>query len=403
MLKSICTRALFLSLLLASCTIAFAQIQADSSQLSSSDTSSVGNGNTRLAPAWQKIGNTGLSTQNWWIQLDRAGNMYVSSNNPTAGGVSRSTDKGFHWTVINTGFTCHLHRGMGLAPDGTVFVGNDYCTTFAEGNNHFYWLDNVNGSGTVWNMVATPSSIGNGGAINESVIANDGKTIVSTTYSGIWLSTNNARSWFLSPGSPFQGTKGVAEGMDTHKQPDGTIYAGFAHGGVYYSKDNGYHFARLGYPPTNPGNTNGAGGDIWAMATAPAGLVGGYLMVGVGNSGNNGAGSGIWCYGPQAPPNGHWVNCGNNDFMGLGNVDFTRIVVNPGKTRAIAIAYGDRGRPVIYSDDGVNWIACISGLPPDPSTNSGGANTQGMNVDPATGYVYIVLKNGDIYRTTQPQ
>ncbi len=357
----------------------------------------------RPAPSWQKIGNTGLPNQSWWIQFDRAGVMYVSSNNPLAGGVSKSTDKGYHWKVINTGFTCHLHRGMGLAPDGTVFVGNDYCTAYSQGNNHFYWLDNVKGSGTVWTRVTTPNSIGNGGTINQSVIANDGRTIVATSYSGIWLSTNNARSWFLSPGSPAQGTNGVAEGIDTYKQPDGTIYAGFAHGGVFYSKDNGYHFARLGYPPANPGNTNHVGGDIWAMTTAPAGPVAGYLMVGAGNSGNNGAGAGLWCYGPQAPPNGHWVSCGNNQYVGQGQVDFTRIVVNSSKTRAIAIAYGDRGHSVIYTNDGMNWNPCSSGLPPDPSTTRGGANTQGMEIDPVTGYVYIVLKNGDIYRTTQPQ
>jgi hypothetical protein len=62
----------------------------------------------------------------------------------------------------------------------------------------------------------------------------------------------------------------------------------------------------------------------------------------------------------------------------------------------IGIHYGDRG---IYSDDGVNWNACNSGLPPDPGTTIARANTQGMNIDPATGYVYIVLKNGDVYRT----
>ncbi len=396
------TRTLLGCFFLVSCALVFAQDQADNSTTSSQSTTSYGL--ARPAPAWQKIGNTGLPTQNWWIQFDRAGYMYVSSNNPPAGGVSKSTDKGFHWTTIDTGFSCHLHRGMGLAPDGTVWVGNDYCTVYAQGNNHFYWLDNVKGSGTVWTAVTTPKGVGNGATINESVIANDGKTIVATSYSGIWLSTDNARSWFLSPGSPYQGVGGVAEGMDTHKQPDGTIYAGFAHGGVYYSKDNGYHFSRLGYRPPNPGNTNGNGGDIWAMATAPAGAVAGYLMIGAGNSGNNAAGTGIWCYGPQAPPNGHWVFCGNNAFAGESRFqDFTRIVVNPSKTRVIAIIYGDRGQSVVYSDDGMNWNACNSGLPRDASTTAGGANTQGMNVDPATGYFYIVLKNGDIYRTTQPQ
>lgn len=57
----------------------------------------------------------------------------------------------------------------------------------------------------------------------------------------------------------------------------------------------------------------------------------------------------------------------------------------------------------IYTDDGVNWNPGSSGLPADASTRAGGANTQGMNIDPATGYVYIVLKNGDVYRTTVPQ
>jgi hypothetical protein len=353
---------------------------------------------TKPAPAWQKIGNTGLPTQNWWIQFDNKGYMYVSANNAPAGGVSKSTDKGYHWTVINTGFTCHLHRGMGIAPDGTIFVGNDYCSSFGQGNNHFYWLDNVSGSGTHWTTVTTPS-MNNGGQINGAVIANDNKTIVAATYSGIWLSTNNARTWSLAPGSPAQGGKGVAEGIDTFKQPDGTIYAGFANGGIFYSKDNGYHWSKLGYPPGNVTN-----GDVWAMATAPAGPYAGYLMVFAGNAGaSNKTGTGFWCYGPAAAPNGTWHFCGNNQYAGQMAQDATSIVVNPAKTRVIAIYYGDRGLSPVYSDDGLNWKICGTGLPADSSTTAGGANTQGMSIDPATGYAYIVLKNGDIYRTTQTQ
>jgi hypothetical protein len=353
---------------------------------------------TAPAPVWQKLGNTGMPTQNWWIQFDRKGYMYVSSNNAAAGGVSKSTDKGYHWTVINTGFSCHLHRGMGIAPDGTLFVGNDYCNNFNQGQNHFYWLDNVSGSGTHWTVVTSPS-MNNGGQINGSVVANDGKTIVSATYSGIWVSTNNARSWTLAPGSPAQGGKGVAEGIETFKQPDGTIYAGFANGGVFYSKDNGYHWSKLGYPPGNVTN-----GDVWAMATAPIGPYAGYLMVFAGNAGaTNKTGTGFWCYGPLAAPYGTWHFCGNNQYAGQFAVDVTSIVVNPAKTRAIAIHYGDRGTLPVYTDDGVNWKAAGSGLPADASTNAGGANTQGMSIDPVTGYAYIVLKNGDIYRTTQVQ
>lgn len=352
----------------------------------------------RPAPVWQKLGNTGLPTQNWWIQFDKKGYMYVTSNNSMTGGVSRSTDKGYHWTVINTGFTCHLHRGMGMAPDGTIFVGNDYCPQYNQGQNHFYWLDNVRGSGTYWTTVTTPK-YNYGGQFNASVVANDGKTIVSVTYSGIWLSTDNARTWFMAPGSPQQGQTGVAEGIETYKQPDGTIYAGFAHGGVFYSKDNGYHWNKLGYPPGN--NTNG---DIWAMATAPAGPYGGYLMVFAGNAGaSNKTGTGFWCYGPQAAPNGTWHFCGNNQYVGQIAIDVTQIVTNLAKTRSIAIRYGDRGLKPVYTDDGVNWNACNSGLPADSSTSMGGANVQGMNIDPVTGYVYLVLKNGDIYRSTVPQ
>ena len=387
--------ALVISLSLVSCAALLAQDQSTSSDSTSMTTDT----STRPAPVWQKLGNTGLPTQNWWIQFDHAGTMYVSANNGPAGGVSKSTNKGLTWTIINTGFTCHLHRGMGLAPDGTLFTGNDYCNEFSQGLDHFYWLDNVSGSGTHWTTVTAPS-YNNGGQINGSVIANDGKTIVSATYSGIWLSTTNARSWFLAPGSPVQGiTTGVDEGIETYKQPDGTIYAGFAGGGIFYSKDNGYHWTKLGYPPGNI-----TGGDVWAMTTAPAGIYAGYLMVFAGNSGaTNKTGTGTWCYGPQAAPSGTWHSCGNNQYAGQMAQDVTRFALNLSKTRVIAIHYGDRGTSVVYTDDGVNWNPCNTGLPRDPSTTLGGANTQGMNIDPVTGIVYIVLKNGDIYRTTVAQ
>jgi hypothetical protein len=75
-------------------------------------------------------------------------------------------------------------------------------------------------------------------------------------------------------------------------------------------------------------------------------------------------------------------------------VDVTMFALNSAKTRVIAIHYGDRGTKPVYSDDGVNWNACNSGLSRDPGTTIGGANTQGVSINPATVYVYIVLKSG---------
>ena len=69
-------------------------------------------------------------------------------------------------------------------------------------------------------------------------------------------------------------------------------------------------------------------------------------------------------------------------------VDVTMFALNSAKTRAIAIHYGDRGTKPVYSDDGVNWNAC-NALTAARSQHGG--------------FVYIVLKNGDVYRTSVPQ
>ena len=66
------------------------------------------------------------------------------------------------------------------------------------------------------------------------------------------------------------------------------------------------------------------------------GTYAGYLMVGAGNAGaSNKAGTGLWCYGPKAAPNGTWHFCGNNQYGTGFATDVNRIVINPAKTRAI--------------------------------------------------------------------
>src|SRR5215472_13750004 len=87
--KSILTCTLLLSFMFVTCISGFSQDDQDTTTSTTSTQTT-----TRPAPVWQRIGNTGLPTQNWWIQFDRVGNMYISSNNPPAGGVSKSTDHG---------------------------------------------------------------------------------------------------------------------------------------------------------------------------------------------------------------------------------------------------------------------------------------------------------------------
>jgi len=73
------------------------------------------------------------------------------------------------------------------------------------------------------------------------------------------------------------------------------------------------------------------------------------------------------------------------------------LTLNSAKTRVIAV--------------GSRFIATTvcTGMPATldcraiPARRSEETNTQCMNIDPATGYVYIVLKNGDVYPTTVPQ
>src|SRR3974390_2249738 len=101
MLKTHKVWALLVSLLLATCIGAVSLLAQETTSDSNSQLNS--NYTPKAAPVWQKIGNTGLPTQNWWIQFDKKGYMYVSSNNPPAGGVSKSTDKGAHWTVTKNG------------------------------------------------------------------------------------------------------------------------------------------------------------------------------------------------------------------------------------------------------------------------------------------------------------
>ena len=101
----------------------------------------------------------------------------------------------------------------------------------------------------------------------------------------------------------------------------------------------------VGYPPGNITN-----GDVWAITTAPAGPYGGYLMVFAGNSGaSDKTGTGTWCYGPQAAPNGSWHFCGNDEYAGQVPVDVTMFALHSAKTRlGTAVTIINRDHDNVY-------------------------------------------------------
>jgi len=351
-------------------------------------------------PSWTLVGNTGL-VQTWGIIFDNAGNMYAAANNPTTGGLARSTDKGKTWTPIMNGIDlvvgCPSFRSLGVAPDGTIFTINQSCS----GKQHLaYWLDNVSGTGTNWTR-ATGAIVPGGGMENGCAIAGNGMTIICPTASALTLlSSDNARTWSKAPGSPA----GTAEQL-LAVTIGSVSYETVASDNVptvsntWFSLDNGSNWSPL---PT-PGGLSG-GFDAWTGAQGGAGPNRGDFMYYQGNSGAN---TGFYCWN-GTPPSGSWVFCGNNQDVGQPNEYVTMMVTNRTHNRTIAVKYEDFGLKPIYTDDGSNWRDASSGLTcqslatADCGTN-GGPKTAYVAMDPTTGVFYISMKPGDIWATTASQ
>jgi len=346
------------------------------------------------APQWARVGNTGMS-QTWGLIFDNAGNMYAASNNATTGGIAKSTDHGVSWTALNNGLSltnnCAGFRSLGVAPDGTVYTMNQVGCT---GGVRAYYLDNVNGPGTTWTQASIQSPGISGGMENGCAIAGNHTTIICPTGAPkVLLSNDNARTWTFSPGSPT----GTGEMLYAYTMPSGTTFMAFGgqagHTGyLYYTKDNGLSWNST----SNPGVSNV--GDSWTVGLAGAGTQAGDVLTYFGQSGT---GTGMWCYNESSAT---WTSCNTNVNQGQPQVDVTMLQINRTHTRTIAVKYEDRGAKPIYTDDGgTTWGDASSGLTPDTSSLYGGAMTAYVQVDPTTGYFYISLKNGDIYRTTASQ
>lgn len=338
---------------------------------------STGGNNANNHSTWVHVGNTGMQND-LWIQFDRQGNLYASSSRF---GVAVSQDHGVNWAPLNSGLAEFCHDGMGLAADGTVLVGDEYCSA----NQHnFYWLNNVSGSGTIWTAASTNSVLNTGAFVNNPTVAHNG-TLVAGSFNGIWYSTNNGRSYQRSPGAPTLGTYG--EAVSAFTGPDGTVYIGTALKGVLYSLDNGLTFHTLGYPS----GWAQTAVDVMDITIVPQGPLQGQLLVGFGS------GHETYCYGPLPPPQGTWKTCKN----GLHGADVEQFATDPSKSKVFVVHA--KGGGVYSSTDGQNWTAVNSGLPPDSSQPFGQADVRSIATDPATGIMYVILNQGDVYRTALPQ
>src|SRR5450755_2154771 len=163
----------------------------------------------QAAPTWTYVG-TIPTLQIWGCVFDNNGYMWCGSNNPTAGGVFVSYNKGATWSTVTPSAisSCPSVRSVGLAPDGTVFFGQQACSTI-----HLYWANNVaNPTGPYMWTKSTQnggySLAGDGPEIRFDIAA-DGQTIYVGTgvvsagnNSVVLTSTDNARSFTLASGSP---------------------------------------------------------------------------------------------------------------------------------------------------------------------------------------------------------
>lgn len=283
-------------------------------------------------------------------------------------------------------------RSLGIAPDGTVYAMNQVGCT--GGNAHAYYLDNVTGPGTTWTQAPIQAPGVTYGMEGGCAIADNRTTIICPTGAPkVLLSNDNARTWTFSTGSPTD----TAEMLYAYTMPSGTTFMSFASrpgrtGFLYYSTDNG-----MTWNPTPSVGTTGAG-DAWTVGLAGTGTQAGDVLT---YFGEQGTGTGMWCYNESGAS---WTACNTNVNLGQTQVDVTMMQINRNHNRTIAVKYEDSGAKPIYTDDGGStWNDASSGLAPDSISTDGGAKTAYIQIDPTTGFFYISLKNGDIYRTTVTQ
>lgn len=356
------------------------------------------------APVWQHVGNTG-AVQTTFCIFDHAGDMYCGSNRST-GAVYKSTDQGVTWTKM-AGLPAGLYRGVGLAPDGTVF-------TIQQINNagiKAYWLNNVNGNGLTW----TPASIPylNYGMEQGSAITADNTTVVVPTGGGgqILLSTDNARSWHLSP-HPLPTSK-MAELLGATTAGGTTYVSGAVHSGtnspccdmtsgmVWKTTDNGNTWTAMGWPSNMigcklSGATKTCSVDAGWVVLPGVGAYSGNPVQYIGATGNV---TGMYCWQGSA-----WVPCNTNQWLGKSSNAGYQAALNRTHTTIILIYYEDDGAKPVYLSNSTSWywsdastgLTCVS----KNCGTYGGPRTSSVLTSPTTGHMFMVMKDGEVWRTT---
>ena len=148
------------------------------------------------------------------------GNMY--------NGVSRSTDNGGSWTVVNNGLTASTIYSIALNSDGDVFAGTYQHGIFRSTDSGDNWTEINNG-------------IPAGRNVSAIVVTGNGSVFIGTSLNDIFRSTDNGDTWMQC----YDGNN-TFEFFALLVNSQNYVFAGTGGGGVIRSTDNGDTWTNVG-------------------------------------------------------------------------------------------------------------------------------------------------------------
>jgi hypothetical protein len=172
------------------------------------------------------------------ITTDASGSLFAG----TESGAYRSTDKGDHWTPINTGLPgAPLVRSLAVNTTGGVFAGT-YEAWNSISEAIFGKLYRWNHTAQAWE--ATNTSGFSGGGVKSIAINSSGHIFVSTyAHGGVYRSEDGGVTWTPIFGMDYLRWVAVSS--------SDVVFVGTADYGVYRSNDNGNSWTRVSVDWTN--------------------------------------------------------------------------------------------------------------------------------------------------------